>query len=407
MGYQVQAIFKISLHNKDYDLLCQIQDYFGVGSITKHGSTTLQYTVKSLKDLSIIISHFDKYPLIFYASSSISNLEASKKKLTDYKKKLRDKQINKGRMYSSIAHPQNNQAINPWFVSGFTDASKQKKLVVWGTSLTSTVGERFSRKEFAMVELAPYQYSVVIGLLLSDGWIIFASKTNKNARLGFKQSLARSYYVWFVFNQLSHYCSSYPIVTSGIRAGNRFYGLQIYTRSMPCITELRFLFYPAGVKIVPHNIYELLTPVALAHWIMGDGSAKSHGLILCTDSYSIEDTIRLINVLIIRYRLECTFRVHRTNQYRIYIRQPSMPSLLNIVSPYMHPSMLYKLKSSLSNSSNRKKIEVLDKDTNQITYYDSISEAAIALNFNYTSILYSMKSKKQNPYKGRYVFKLL
>ncbi len=92
LGYQVQAIFKISLHNKDYDLLCQIQDYFGVGSITKHGSTTLQYTVKSLKDLSIIISHFDKYPLIFYASSSISNLEASKKKITDYKKKFRDLQ---------------------------------------------------------------------------------------------------------------------------------------------------------------------------------------------------------------------------------------------------------------------------------------------------------------------------
>jgi hypothetical protein len=46
-----------------------------------------------------------------------------------------------------------------------------------------------------MVQLAPYQYSVEIGLLLSDGWITFASKTNKNARLGFKQSLARSYYV--------------------------------------------------------------------------------------------------------------------------------------------------------------------------------------------------------------------
>lgn len=64
LGYRVQAIFKITLHNKDSDLLCQIQDYFGVGSITKHGSTTLQYAVKSLKDLSIIISHFEKYPLI-------------------------------------------------------------------------------------------------------------------------------------------------------------------------------------------------------------------------------------------------------------------------------------------------------------------------------------------------------
>lgn len=63
-GYQVQAIFKISLDNKDYDLICQIKDYFGVGSITKHGSSSLQYTVKSLKNFSVIISHFDKYPLI-------------------------------------------------------------------------------------------------------------------------------------------------------------------------------------------------------------------------------------------------------------------------------------------------------------------------------------------------------
>lgn len=64
IGYKVQAIFKINLDNKDYDLLCQIKDYFGAGSITKHGNTTLQYAIKSLKDLNILISHFDKYPLI-------------------------------------------------------------------------------------------------------------------------------------------------------------------------------------------------------------------------------------------------------------------------------------------------------------------------------------------------------
>lgn len=42
----------------------QIKDYFGVGTIKKHGKTTLQYCVTSSKDLDIIISHFDKYPLI-------------------------------------------------------------------------------------------------------------------------------------------------------------------------------------------------------------------------------------------------------------------------------------------------------------------------------------------------------
>jgi len=72
-----------------------------------------------------------------------------------------------------------------------------------------------------------------------------------------------------------------------------------------------------------------------------------------------------------------------------------MASLLNIVSPFMHSSMLYKLKYSLSNPSNRNKIEVFDKDTNQTTYYNSISEAAITLNCNHTSILYNIKSKKK------------
>ena len=63
-GYQVQLIFKITLHNKDLDLLNQLQDYFGVGIITKHGETTLQYCVRSSKDLKVIFVHFDKYPLI-------------------------------------------------------------------------------------------------------------------------------------------------------------------------------------------------------------------------------------------------------------------------------------------------------------------------------------------------------
>ena len=35
---------------------------------------------------------------------------------------------------------------------------------------------------------------------------------------------------------------------------------------MPCITELYHLFYVnPDKKVIPQNIYELLTPVALAH----------------------------------------------------------------------------------------------------------------------------------------------
>ena len=141
-----------------------------------------------------------------------------------------------------------------------------------------------------MVRLAPYPRDVIVGLLLSDGWLSFASKTNKNARLGFKQSISSSEYVLFVFNILSHYCSSYPSLVSGTRAGNRYYALQFFTRSMLCITELYPIFYPYKVKIIPYNLYELLTPVSLAHLIMGDGSRRPHGLEICTDSYTVSES---------------------------------------------------------------------------------------------------------------------
>ena len=279
-----------------------------------------------------------------------------------------------------------------------------KSIVIWGTNLTSTVGIKFTRKQLVMVQLAPYQYNVIIGILLSDGWLEFSSKANKNARWGFKQSLDKFAYVWFVFNILSHYCSSSPRLTTSIRAGNRFYGLRFRTRAMPCLTELYSLFYPNGVKIVPYNIFELLTPIALAHMIIGDGSVQSHGLIICTDSYTVQDVVRLINVLMIKYRLDCTVRFHSTTQPRIYISQSSMPSLLNIVSPFMHPSMLYKLKSALSNPSNHKKIEVTDIKNNTTTSYNSIREAARALNCNESSIRKNLKSNSNKPYKKIYMF---
>ena len=208
----------------------------------------------------------------------------------------------------------NNNKLNSYFLTGLVDASKKRiSIVVFGTNLTSTVALKFTRKQLEMVQLAPYQYSVVIGLLLSDGWLIIASRST-NARLGLKQSLAHYEYVWFVFNILSHYCSSSPRLKTGIRAGNRYYALEFFTRSMPCMTELHYLFYTNGVKIIPNNIFELLTPVALAHMIMGDGSVQRSGLIICTNSYSIEDVVRLMNVLMIRYRLECTIRLQKQNK---------------------------------------------------------------------------------------------
>ena len=55
----------INLHKKDRYLLELIQAFFmGIGSITSHGKDAVQYRVSSIKDLHVIVDHFNNFPLI-------------------------------------------------------------------------------------------------------------------------------------------------------------------------------------------------------------------------------------------------------------------------------------------------------------------------------------------------------
>ena len=71
---------------------------------------------------------------------------------------------------------------------------------------------------------------------------------------------------------LSHYCSNIPYIVKFIlrsRGGNISYGIEFATRTLPCFNELHNLFYKNNKKIVPLNIYEILNPIPIQHWIMG------------------------------------------------------------------------------------------------------------------------------------------
>jgi NADH-ubiquinone oxidoreductase chain 5 len=65
IGWQVQASFQIGLHSKDLPLLKKIQKFFGgVGIISSH-KDTVRYRVRDIKSItSVIITHFDNYPLV-------------------------------------------------------------------------------------------------------------------------------------------------------------------------------------------------------------------------------------------------------------------------------------------------------------------------------------------------------
>lgn len=64
IGYYVNPGFSIALHKKDEELLRKIQAFFrGIG-VLKVKKDLVQFRVFSIKDLDIIIKHFNLYPLI-------------------------------------------------------------------------------------------------------------------------------------------------------------------------------------------------------------------------------------------------------------------------------------------------------------------------------------------------------
>lgn len=225
-----------------------------------------------------------------------------------------------------------------------------KDIVVYGSNLPSGVGstKQLNKHIYFMYGLPPFQLEVLIGLLLSDGWLIIDKQYRSiNARFGLKQSMVNFPFLWYVFNILSHYCRNLPHPNHNTKRGKVFYNLTIQTRAFPVLTELYNIFYVNGVKIVPASLINYLTPVSLAFWIMGDGFSRGSGVAICTDSYTLEEIELIISALYVKFGLRCTKFIQDKEsspiKYRIYIRAEDMPILIPLVGPHMYPTMLYKL----------------------------------------------------------------
>lgn len=156
-----------------------------------------------------------------------------------------------------------------------------------------------------------------------------------NARFGFTQSESHSDYFYYFYNIFSSFslCSVPPRTYSylDLRTGNTYTSLTFSTIALPLFTEFYNYFYQDSVKIVPFNlIIELLSPLALAHWIMQDGSlGNSGGLYLCMDAFNSEDVVKLAAYLTSKYKLDWTTpkapgklgKLGKLGRKRIYIKK--------------------------------------------------------------------------------------
>jgi len=174
-------------------------------------------------------------------------------------------------------------------------------------------------------------------------------KRSLNARFGFIQSSKFKDYFSYLFsifykhNFFSSHFRTYSYFDK--RTGKIYHSLNFWTKALPIFTIFYQQFYIDKVKIVPNDL-SLLTPLALAHWIMQDGGkGSSGGLYLCTDCFSSEDTIRIAQYMIDKFNLKLTTPKSpgKKGHLRIYVPVSSMIKLKSLVLDHMHPTMFYKL----------------------------------------------------------------
>jgi len=193
--------------------------------------------------------------------------------------------------------------------------------------------------------LSDFQREALIGLILGD-LHISRLKITHNTRLMFKQSYINSSYLVHLYTLYCDYCLSEPKFKKYYdkRTNKIYYSIYFNTRMLSIFNYYHSLFYINGVKTIPSNIGELLTPIGLAYWAMDDGNKNKKNFYLNTDSLSLDEVQLLIKVLKDNFDLDCTFHVKRKGQYRIFIQVKSMDRFRSLVYPYFHPSMYYKLK---------------------------------------------------------------
>ena len=186
-------------------------------------------------------------------------------------------------------------------------------------------------------------FEILFGCLLGDGNLEMPPR-GVNARFGLTQAEYRKDYILSVLESLDEICTGKYRENSYYdkRTGKIYKSISFWSKASPKLNELYREFYVGKVKRVPLDL-SLLTPLAIAHWVMQDGSrGTSKGLYICTDGFTHEDVKRLREYIVNRYKIKCS--IHKIGgRYRIYILAKSVETVKDYILPYMHGSMQYKL----------------------------------------------------------------
>lgn len=180
------------------------------------------------------------------------------------------------------------------------------------------------------------QTEAFIGMLLGDGNLT-RNRNRGNALFRFNHSGKQKDYAFHKHEVLKPF-SNYTLESE---AGG-YTKILVSTCPHPIFTWWHRKFYPARRKVVPQEVFALLSPRALAYWFMDDGGEMDFGssVRLATNGFFHSEVEGLCRFLNMKYQF--SFEV-RDYGYGPVLRFSKPLRFLDLVEPYIIPSMRYKL----------------------------------------------------------------
>ena len=188
------------------------------------------------------------------------------------------------------------------------------------------------------------QKNLILGTLLGDGSI---EKRWKNPRLRIDHSIAQKDYVFWKYNILKSVATRLPHIVNELdkRSGKLSTRWYFSTQAIPELDFFYQLFYRDRRKAITQSLFDHFTePLSLAVWLMDDGYKRNDcdALRLSTDCFSYAEQEILQGCLDQNFGINS--KIHRKGTtWNLYIPSTVMDRVRTILSPFIIPTMVYKL----------------------------------------------------------------
>jgi len=199
------------------------------------------------------------------------------------------------------------------------------------------------------LSISPLQKSLIIGSLLGDG-TMWMGKGAVNANFKVEQGLVQKEYVYWKYEILKSLVFTEPKISYRYDLQKKKYPKSWWFRTIrhPLITQIynQFYFsdgYKTGRKIIPESIVDELDPLGLAIWIMDDGSFNKGRIDISTYSFLLPEINLLQQTFKKKFEVEMNYYSDRNKGYRMYSNLKETQKLIEIIKPYIIPSMMYKI----------------------------------------------------------------